>query len=96
MKAVVVITESDALSEFERACLKNPERGFTIIPKVWGRGKTGLKTGDRVHPGGSGLLFTVVPDGDLEATVAFLREVRDRAGVAASTKIYVAAVDELS
>ncbi len=95
MKAVVVITESDALSEFERACMSNPERGFTIVPKVWGRGKTGLKTGDRVHPGGSALLFTVVPDAELAATTAFLRDVRDRAGVAESTKIYVAPVDEV-
>jgi hypothetical protein len=95
MKAIVVITESNALEEFQRACMSNPERGFTVIPEVWGRGKTGLKTGDRVHPGGSALLFTVVPDDELEATTAFLREVRDRAGVGASTKIYVAAIEEV-
>jgi len=95
MKVVVVITDSEAIREFERACISNPERGFTIVPKVWGQGKTGLKAGNRVHPGGSSLLFTVVPDADVKATTAFLREVRDRAGVADATKIYVSPVEEV-
>ena len=65
MKAVVVITDSDAMEAFERAFLESGDRGFTIMPTVAGRGKTGLKTGDRVHPGGSSLLFTVLADRDL-------------------------------
>lgn len=94
MKAVVVVTDSEALPEFERAFLEGRSRGFTVLPTVFGRGRTGLKAGDRVHPGSSSLLFTVVPDGDLDATLAFLRQIRDRAGVAEATKIYVASVEE--
>ena len=94
MKAIVVITDSDAIPVFERAFLESGDRGFTVVPTVWGRGKTGLKTGDRVHPGGSSLLFTVVADQEQEAVLAFVREVRDRAGVHELTKIYVTGVDE--
>jgi len=96
MRAVVVITDSEAMKAFERAFLDGGTRGFTILPTVAGRGRTGLKTGDRVHPGGSSLLFTVLPDGELAGTLDFLRGVRDRAGVAEATKIYVAAVDEVA
>jgi len=94
MKAVVVITDSEALPEFERAFVAAKTRGFTVLPAVYGCGRTGLKTGDRVHPGSSSLLFTVVPDDQLDRTLAFVRKVRDQAGVAPATKIYVAAVEE--
>ena len=96
MKAVVVITDSDAMEAFERAFLESGDRGFTIMPTVAGRGKTGLKTGDRVHPGGSSLLFTVLADDDVEGALAFLRSVRDTEGVREQTKLYVAAVEEMS
>jgi Nitrogen regulatory protein P-II len=94
VKAVVVVTDSEAMKEFERSCLSSGSRGFTIIPKVWGRGKTGIRAGDRVHPGGSSLLFTVVPDGALAETLEFLRGVRDRAGAREVTKIFVAEAEE--
>jgi hypothetical protein len=96
MRAVVVITDADAIREFERAFLTAGNRGFTIVPSVVGRGRTGLKTGDRVHPGGSSLLFTIVADEEAGEVVAFLKIVRDRLGVEGSTKIYAAAVEDLS
>ena len=96
MKAIVVITDSEAMRSFERAFIESGDRGFTIVPTVLGRGKTGLKAGDRVHPGGSSLLFTVLDELDLDGTLAFLRRVRDKAGVRAHTKLYVAPIDEVS
>ena len=96
MKAVVVITDSEAMNAFERAFIESGDRGFTIVPTVLGRGKSGLKAGDRVHPGGSSLLFTVLPEPELEGTLAFLRSVRDAAGVRDQTKVYVAPIDEVS
>jgi hypothetical protein len=94
-KGFILITDSDAIKEFERAFAKSGE-GFTIVPEVWGRGQTGLRTGDRVHPGGSSLLFTVVSEDQADATLRLLREVRDRAGVAEFTKIFVTTMDEVS
>lgn len=94
MKAIVVITDSDAVPAFERAFLESGNHGFTVVPTVLGRGKSGLKAGDRVHPGGSSLLFTVVRDQEGEAVLAFVRGVRDRAGVRDQTKIYLTGVEE--
>jgi hypothetical protein len=39
-------------------------------------------------------LFTVVPDADAQPALDFVRGVRDRTGVAAATKIFVADVEE--
>ncbi len=93
MKAIVVITDSDAVPFFERALLESSDRGFTVVPTVFGRGRTGLKTGDRVHPGASSLLFTVVDDVEKDAVLAVVRSARDGAGATESTRIYVATVE---
>lgn len=95
MKAIVVVTDSEAVRDFEKGCLAAPGRGFTVIPRVWGAGRTGVRAGDRVHPGGSSLLFTVVPDADAESAVECLKGCRDRAGVKDVTKIYVTQVEDV-
>lgn len=96
MKAVVVITDSEVMKQFERACISNRERGFTIIPKVWGQGKTGVKAGSRVYPSGLSLLFTVVPDAELDATMDLLKKVRDDAGATDVTKMFVVPAEEVA
>ena len=96
MRMLLLISDSEAMKAFERGFLVSGDRGFTIAPRVVGRGKTGLRTGDRVHPGGSSLLFTVVPDDDVEATLAFLKRTRDEAGAQEVTKIYSLPVEDVS
>ena len=92
-KAVIVATDSTAMPAFERALLE-ADRGFTVIPEVVGSGRTGLKTGDRVHPGGSSLLLAVVPGESWTAVQALLRRVRDEAGVAESTRFFAFDAEE--
>jgi hypothetical protein len=92
----VVVTDSEAMKTFERAFLESGDRGFTVVPKVLGRGRSGLKAGDRVHPGGMSLLFTVVQDADATATLGFLRGVRDQADVKEGTKIFSVPAEDVS
>ena len=94
MKAILIVTDSEAVPRFERA-LASGQRGFTVFPELIGKGRRGLKTGDRVHPGGSSLMFTVVPEADLDETVGLLRRARDEAGVGPDTRMWAFAVDEL-
>jgi hypothetical protein len=96
VRLLLVVTDSEALAEFERAFLTDARRGFTVVPKVWGRGRTGLRAGDRVHPGGSSLFFTVVEDDDLAGAIAFVKDVRDRARAGETTRIYVTPVEEVA
>jgi hypothetical protein len=49
-----------------------------------------------VHPGGLSLLFTAVPEADQEATLAFLRGIRDQAGATGSTKMFALPVEDVS
>jgi hypothetical protein len=88
MTMLVVVTDSDAMPAFERALIDSGDHGFTVVPTVSGRGRSGLHAGDRVHPGGSSVLFLVLRDEDEEATVNLLRAVRHRENVADTTRIF--------
>jgi hypothetical protein len=94
-KAVVVVTDSEAMPAFERALIE-AERGFTVIPQTIGSGRSGLKTGNRVHPGASSLLFAVVPVAHWKAVKALLRRVRDEAGVADATRLFAFDAEDFS
>jgi hypothetical protein len=95
MKTVVVVTDSEGVAAFERALLRDGGYGFSILPISSGSGRTGIKAGDRVHPGTSSLLFTVVPEADLTGVLALISRVRDQANLRESTKVYVADVEEV-
>lgn len=95
MKAFLVLTDAQALRDFERAFREDRSRGFTVLSSLAGMGRTGLKAGTRVHPGSTGLLLTVVEDADATATAGFLRRLRDASGVAAATKIYALPAEEV-
>jgi hypothetical protein len=85
---LVVVADSDAMPAFERALVDSGDHGFTVVPTVSGRGRSGLHAGDRVHPGGSSVLFLVVRDEDEQAAVSVLRAVRDRENVSDTTRIF--------
>ncbi len=96
MRLFLVVTDASALQVFERRFLESGERGFTVAPRVFGRGRSGLRAGDRAHPGASSLLFTVVEDADAGPTLEFLRRARDDAGASETTRIYALPVDDVS
>jgi len=94
MKAILVVTDSEAVPAFEQA-LRERRSGFTVFSGLVGKGRSGLKAGDRVHPGASSLMLTVVPDAELDETVAVLRKARDAATVGPETRMWSFAVEEL-
>jgi hypothetical protein len=95
VKTVVVVTDTEVVAALERGLLSDGRFGFSILPISSGAGRTGVKAGDRVHPGASSLLFTVVPDAELKAALALIRQVRDQAEAREATRIYVAEVEEV-
>jgi len=94
MKAIMIVTDSEAVPAFERAIAER-HRGFTVLEAVLGSGRSGLKTGDRVHPGASSLIFTVVPEADVETTVGAVRRARAESGFAAETRVWAFEVEEM-
>jgi hypothetical protein len=93
MKALLIFTDTEAVPVFERVLAEERE-GFTVLPAVAGSGRRGLKTGDRVHPGSSSAIFTVVTGGEEDATLLALRRARDEAGYGDRTRMWSFAVEE--
>ena len=94
MKAIILITDSEAMPDFERVLLAEGHQGFTVVPAVAGSGRHGLKTGDRVHPGSSSLLLTVAPEDAAQTLLSLLRQARDGAGYGDRTRLWSFAVEE--
>ncbi len=90
----MIVTDSEAVPAFERAIAER-HRGFTVLEAVLGSGRSGVKAGDRVHPGSSSLIFTMVPEGEVEATVGAVRRVRAESGFADETRVWAFEVQEM-
>jgi hypothetical protein len=88
MKAIILITDSEAMREFERVLVAEGHHGFTVVPAVAGSGRHGLKTGDRVHPGSSSLMLTIADAAGVEPLLGLLRRTRDAAGYAELTRMW--------
>lgn len=95
MKAILLVTDSEAMPEFERVLIGAGHQGFTVLPALAGSGRQGLKTGDRVHPGSSSLLLAVVPEAEEAPLVQRLRRLRDERGWGELTRMWSFAAEEL-
>ena len=96
MRMLVVVTEPEAVREIERGLLAGGHAGFTVMPNAWGSGRTGIHAGDRVHPGGTSVLFAVVPDEAAEGAVTAIRQARDGAHAREVTRIFSVPAEEVS
>jgi hypothetical protein len=94
MPMFVVVSDPDALPVFERALVEAGDLGFTVVPEAWGRGRHGLHAGDRIHPGGSSVLFMVVPERDVPAVGTLLRGVRERDPSTRESKVFLVPATE--
>ena len=96
MKAIVLVTDSEAMLEYERVLVAEGQHGFTVMPAIAGAGRHGLKTGDRVHPGASSLLLTVAEAERAGALVERLRGARDAGGYGEVTRMWTFDVAEVA
>lgn len=71
MRMVMIIVESRYKERVEAALAAQQIEGYTEVPTVYGRGRSGMRLGSRAFPETSSLLFTVVEseqvDGLLQA-----------------------------
>ncbi len=93
MKMLVLVTDS----EYEPHCMTTLKEkgveGYTVIPDVFGAGRTGLKMGDRVHPGASVVVFAAVPDEAVPDLMECIRQCVDDRKLCASTHAWVLPVE---
>lgn len=96
MKAIILITDSEAMREYERVLAAEGHHGFTVVPAVAGSGRRGLKTGDRVHPGSSSLMLTITEAASTAPVLDLLRGTRDAGGYGDVTRIWSFDVAEVA
>ena len=80
MKLIMMYADATRL-EAVRKCLKELNApGYTVLPVEEGAGRTGVHTGDRVHPGSLALVMVIEEDGRAEAMFEELVRRRDAHG----------------
>jgi nitrogen regulatory protein PII len=79
VKLVLVVADAARLDALRRDLAELGAPGYTALPVTEGAGRTGLHSGDRVHPGALMTLFSVVDDEGATALFEGLVRRRDAA-----------------
>lgn len=80
MKLLWIVADAARLQEFRTALVALGAPGYTALPVLEGAGRTGLHTGDRVHPGALASLIVVAESADADRLFDQLRARRDASG----------------
>lgn len=80
MKMVLAMADAARLDELRADLGSLGAPGYTVLPVVEGGGRTGIHSGDRVHPGALALVLAVVEDAGAERLFAELARRRDARG----------------
>lgn len=80
MKMILIYADATRLDRVRKTLAELGAPGYTVMPIVEGAGRTGLHTGDRVHPGALALVMVIEEDGRAGALFDGLVKARDAAG----------------
>jgi hypothetical protein len=93
MKMLFLVTDS----EYEPHCMAMMKEkgvtGYTVIPDVLGAGRSGLKMGDRVHPGASVVVLAAVPDEAVQGLLECIGECKRQNKLCESTHAWILPVE---
>lgn len=93
MKMLFLVTDS----EYEPHCMNTLREkgvaGYTVMPALFGVGKTGVRMGDRVHPGASVVVVTAVPDDAVPDLMACIKRCIAENKLCESTHAWVLPVE---
>ena len=80
MKMVLMMADAARLDAVraDLAALEAP--GYTVVPVAEGGGRTGVHTGDRIHPGALAVVMVIDEDAGAERLFAGLARRRDARG----------------
>lgn len=95
MTALLIFVDADRAGDVERLLEARGLPGYTEIPNVLGKGRSGRKLGTRAFPGSTTLYFTVATRADGAGLAQALRELRDSRGPAEGLKVYALNSEEL-
>jgi nitrogen regulatory protein PII len=79
MKLILIIADAARLPALRRDLAELGAPGYTTLPVLEGAGRTGVHSGDRVHPGALATLWVVAEDTEAERMFDELARRRDAA-----------------
>jgi nitrogen regulatory protein PII len=80
MKMVLMMADAARIDVVRRDLASLGAPGYTVIPVVEGGGRTGIHTGDRVHPGALALVMVVDEDARADRLFEEMAKRRDAHG----------------
>jgi Nitrogen regulatory protein P-II len=89
---ILVMADAARFDQVKHDLVELGAAGYSALPVIEGAGRTGLHTGDRVHPGGLVALFAVAEDGQATSMFEKLVTRRNAAGDTI-TRLFLLPVD---
>ena len=93
MKMLFLVTDS----EYEAHCMNMMREkgisGYTVIPQVFGAGRSGAKMGDRYHPGASAVIMAAVEDSAVPEIMECIRKCISDSRLCEATHAWVVPVE---
>ena len=89
MKLLLIFVDADHAADVQRLLEASDVAGYSELPNVLGKGKTGIKRGNRAYPGSSTLYFVALPEGDCGALCDGLHTLRGTKGPEEGLKAYI-------
>lgn len=80
MKMILMYADANRLDRVRRELATLQAPGYTVLPVVEGAGRTGLHTGDRVHPGALAQVTVIAEDADADRLFEALIQCRNECG----------------
>jgi len=80
MKMILIIADAARLEGCRNVLSEMGAPGYTALPVIEGAGRTGLRTGDRVHPGGLAAVLVIDEDAPADRIFEALAQRRDASG----------------
>jgi nitrogen regulatory protein PII len=80
MKMIVIVADATRLAAIRESLREMNAPGYTVLPVEEGAGRTGVHSGDRVHPGALALVLVIVEDAAADSMFDELVRRRDALG----------------
>jgi len=89
MKVLLIFVDADHAADVQQLLEASDVAGYSEFPNVLGKGKTGIKRGNRAFPGTSTLYFVALPEGDCKGLCDALHALRGTRGPEEGLKAYM-------
>ena len=89
MKVLLIFVDAHHAADVQQLLEASDLSGYSEFPNVLGKGRTGIKRGNRAFPGTSTLYFVALPEGECAGLCDDLHKLRGSKGPEEGLKAYI-------